>query len=104
MVWEATCSGNLSYLALFWPRHILEEPAVSAVCLEAAGGQDIPDALQRAGVPDPEAQAQAPQLEFSPCHWLLHLQGKWLLGYAASQGVSGRCPFFLFPVLFTVCL
>lgn len=90
--------------ALFCPRHILEEPAVPAVCLEAPGGQDIPDALQCAGVPDPEAQAQAPQLELSPCHRLLPLQGRWLLGHAASHGVSSHCPFFLFPVLFPIGL
>lgn len=67
-------------ILLFCSRHILEEPAVPAVSLEAPGGQDIPDALQCAGVPDPEAQAQAPQLEFSPCHRLLPLQGRWASG------------------------
>lgn len=66
----------MSHFTVFSPRHILEEPAVPAVRLEAKGEQDVADALQRAGVPDPEAQAQAPQPEASPRHRLLPLQGR----------------------------
>lgn len=65
--------GGLTHLSVFCCRHILEEPAVPAVCLEPSGGQEVSDALQRAGVPAAEAQAQAPQLEASPGHWLLPL-------------------------------
>lgn len=54
---DARAAGDLSHLALFCPRHILEEPTVPAIRLEAPGGQEAPDALQSAGVPAPEAQA-----------------------------------------------
>lgn len=61
-LWERAAKGpgSLAHLTVFPSRHILEEPAVSAVGLEPSGGQEVPDALQRAGVPAPEAQAQAP--------------------------------------------